>query len=53
MHKSLFLVELSQTQLTDFTVFLVELSQTQLTDFLASHPEMLDQFVIENIDLGI
>jgi hypothetical protein len=30
----------------------VELTQAQLTDFLITHPDMLDQFVIDNIDLG-
>jgi hypothetical protein len=33
-------------------LFAVELSQAQLTDFLLAHPDMLEQFVSENIDLG-
>jgi hypothetical protein len=32
--------------------FAVELSQAQLTEFLLAHPDMLEQFVSENIDLG-
>jgi hypothetical protein len=35
-----------------FFLFAVELSQAHLTEFLLAHPDMLEQFVSENIDLG-